>query len=48
MANMAISHVYLPDGDRSQDNLSGGKWFVLQDGPGVADFHIWEMWPGHA
>ena len=26
-----------------KDNLSGGKWFVLQDGPGVADFHIWEM-----
>ncbi|CAL1155452.1 unnamed protein product [Cladocopium goreaui] len=30
-----------------KDNLSGGKWFVLQDGPGVADFHIWEMLDQH-
>ena len=30
-----------------KDNLSGGKWFVLKDGPGVADFHIWEMLDQH-
>eukprot|EP00435_Cladocopium_sp_Y103_P025734 s1142_g6.t1 len=30
-----------------KDNLSGGKWFVLEDGPGVADFHIWEMLDQH-
>lgn len=30
-----------------QDNISGGKWFVLADGPGVADFHIWEMLDQH-
>ncbi|CAK9010726.1 Tryptophan--tRNA ligase [Durusdinium trenchii] len=28
-------------------NASGGKWFVLADGPGVADFHIWEMLDQH-
>ncbi|CAJ1388654.1 unnamed protein product [Effrenium voratum] len=27
--------------------LSGGKWFVLKDGPGVADVHIWEMLDQH-
>jgi len=30
-----------------KDNASGGKWFVLADGPGVADFHIWEMLDQH-
>ncbi|CAK9057251.1 Glutathione S-transferase Mu 5 (GST class-mu 5) [Durusdinium trenchii] len=30
-----------------KDNLSGGKWFVLADGPGVADFHIWEQLDHH-
>ncbi|CAL1164742.1 unnamed protein product, partial [Cladocopium goreaui] len=35
------------DLDLRADNLSGGKWFVLQDGPGVADFHIWEMLDQH-
>mmetsp|Transcript_4613 Transcript_4613/g.9345 ORF Transcript_4613/g.9345 Transcript_4613/m.9345 type:complete len:230 (+) Transcript_4613:24-713(+) len=30
-----------------EDNASGGKWFVLQEGPGVADFHIWEMLDQH-
>ena len=30
-----------------KDNLSGGQWFVLADGPGVADFHIWEMLDQH-
>ena len=30
-----------------KDNVSGGKWFVLADGPGVADFHIWEMLDQH-
>ena len=32
---------------RNQDNASGGKWFVLEEGPGVADFHIWEMLDQH-
>ncbi|CAE7452506.1 unnamed protein product [Symbiodinium sp. CCMP2456] len=30
-----------------KDNASGGKWFVLEDGPGTADFHIWEMLDQH-
>jgi len=30
-----------------KDNVSGGKWFVLADGPGVADFHIFEMLDQH-
>ncbi|CAE7157901.1 unnamed protein product [Symbiodinium pilosum] len=30
-----------------KDNASSGKWFVLADGPGVADFHIWEMLDQH-
>ncbi|CAE7410117.1 ODA11 [Symbiodinium natans] len=30
-----------------KNNVSGGKWFVLADGPGVADFHIWEMLDQH-
>ena len=35
-------------GTCGEENPSGGKWFVLADGPAVADFHIWEMPLGSA